>query len=107
MLANELAPRVHNSGHWGIEGSRTSQFENHLRAVMGLPLGSTASYGHAGMVNLIGEIPQAVRALDIGVLHDYGKSPRPGRKLGHVTVIADSADQRDTLVKIIDDCVTE
>lgn len=107
LLANEFAPRVHNSGHWSIEGSRTSQFENHLRAVMGLPLGSTAGYGHAGMVNLIGEIPQAVRALDIGVLHDYGKSPRPGRKLGHVTVIADSADQRDTLVKIIDDCVTE
>ena len=107
LLANEFAPRVHNSGHWSIEGSKTSQFENHLRAVMNLPLGSTASCGHAGMVNLIGEIPQTVRALDVGVLHDYGKMPKPGRKLGHVTVIADSANRRDALVEIIDNCITE
>ena len=107
LLANEFAPRVHNSGHWSIEGSKTSQFENHLRAVMNLPLGYTASCGHAGMVNLIGEIPQTVRALDVGVLHDYGKMPKPGRKLGHVTVIADSANRRDALVEIIDNCITE
>ena len=106
LLANEFAPRVHNSGHWSIEGSETSQFENHLRAILDLPLGSTASAGHAGMVNLIGEISDATRALDIGVLHDYGKAPRTGRKLGHVTVVADSTEQRDALVGIIDKSVT-
>ena len=78
LLANEFAPRVHNSGHWTIEGSATSQFENHLRAVMNQPLGSTASVGHAGMINLIGDIPDAVRSLERGVLHDYGKAPGRG-----------------------------
>lgn len=107
LLANEFAPRVHNSGHWSIEGADTSQFENHLRAVMNLPLGSTASLGYAGMINLIGEIPKSVRSLGIGTLHDYGKTPRPGRKLGHITVIADSAEQRDALVEIIDNHVAE
>ncbi len=106
LLANEFAPRVHNSGHWSIEGSETSQFENHLRAIMNKPLGSTASRGHAGMVNLIGTISDATRAQDVGVIHDYGKEPRPGRKLGHVTVIGDTADQRDALVGIIDKTVT-
>lgn len=106
LLANEFAPRVHNSGHWTIEGSETSQFENHLRAVFDLPLGSTASRGHAGMVNLIGEISDATRANGIGVLHDYGKDARPGRKLGHITVIADTAEQRDALVEEIDKSVT-
>lgn len=102
LLANEFAPRVHNSGHWTIEGSETSQFENHLRAVLKLPLGSTASRGHAGMVNLIGEIPPAVRALNVGQLHDYGKVARIDRKLGHMTVTAESPEQRDALVEIID-----
>jgi len=106
VLANEFAPRVHNSGHWTIEGSATSQFENHLRAIMNLPLGSTASVGHAGMINLIGEIPQAVRALPGAVLHDYGKSPRPGRKLGHITVTAESAARRDAQLDIIMEIVT-
>ena len=106
LLANEFAPRVHNSGHWSIEGSATSQFENHLRAVMNRPLGSTASRGHAGMINLIGEIPAAARTLDHGVLHDYGKSPRPGRKLGHITVTAETADERDRLVEQISRSVT-
>ena len=106
LFANEFAPRVHNSGHWTIEGAATSQFENHLRAIMNLPLGSTASTGHAGMVNLIGEIPDAMRALDTGVLHDYGKAPRPGRKLGHVTVTAESAARRDELIDIISQSVT-
>jgi len=99
LLANEFAPRVHNSGHWSIEGSETSQFENHLRAILNLPLGPTASKGHAGMLNLIGEIPEALRQQKIGQLHDYGKEPRPGRKLGHVTVIADTAEERDQLVE--------
>jgi 5-(carboxyamino)imidazole ribonucleotide synthase len=107
LLANEFAPRVHNSGHWSIEGSETSQFENHLRAILDLPLGSTASTGHAGMVNLIGEISDATRSLGIGELHDYGKAPRAGRKLGHVTVVADTAEQRDALVGLIDDSVTQ
>ena len=105
LLANEFAPRVHNSGHWTIEGSETSQFENHLRAIMNLPLGSTASKGHAGMINLIGEISASTRAQDVGELHDYGKTPREGRKLGHITVVADSAEQRDALVEIIDKTV--
>jgi len=106
LLANEFAPRVHNSGHWTIEGSATSQFENHLLAIMNRPLGSTTSLGHAGMVNLIGEIPDAARALGHGVLHDYGKSPRPGRKLGHITVTAESAAERDRLVELVSKAVT-
>jgi 5-(carboxyamino)imidazole ribonucleotide synthase len=91
LLANELAPRVHNSGHWTIEGAETSQFENHLRAVMGWPLGSTAPRGASAMVNLIGTVPNtgAVLAVPGAHLHLYGKAARPGRKLGHVTVRAD------------------
>jgi 5-(carboxyamino)imidazole ribonucleotide synthase len=91
LLANEIAPRVHNSGHWSIEGAATSQFENHLRAILGMPLGSTATLGHSAMLNLIGELPeseQVFRVTDTH-LHLYGKSPRPGRKLGHVTARAD------------------
>ena len=91
LLANEMAPRVHNSGHWTIEGSQTSQFENHLRAVVGLPLGSTAPRGHAAVLNLIGGLPDpaALLAVPEARLHLYGKAPRPGRKVGHVTVVAD------------------
>jgi len=107
LLANEFAPRVHNSGHWSIEGSATSQFENHLRAILDMPLGSTASTGHAGMVNLIGEIPAAALSLQTGELHDYGKNPRPGRKLGHITVVADSAAERDQLVDLVEQSVTQ
>ncbi len=107
LLANEFAPRVHNSGHWTIEGAATSQFENHLRAVMNLPLGSSASRGHAGMINLIGNIPDAARALTSAYLHDYGKTPRPGRKLGHITVVSDSAEDRDALVSKIAESVTQ
>jgi len=106
LLANEFAPRVHNSGHWTIEGAATSQFENHLKAVMNLPLGSAASIGHAGMINLIGAIPDSARSLKGVHLHDYGKKPRPGRKLGHITVVADSAEDRDALVDKIDKTVT-
>ena len=97
LLANEFAPRVHNSGHWTIEGAETSQFENHLRAITNQPLGPTECRGHAGMLNLIGEIPEASGNLQIPGcwLHDYGKSPREGRKLGHITVVADSAAERD------------
>ena len=92
LLANELAPRVHNSGHWTIEGSETSQFQNHLRAVLGLPLGDTRMVGLACMLNWIGAMPDANAVLGEagGHWHDYGKSPRAGRKVGHATVRADS-----------------
>jgi 5-(carboxyamino)imidazole ribonucleotide synthase len=97
LLANELAPRVHNSGHWTIEGSVTSQFENHVRAVLGLPLGDTAPRGRSAMVNCIGSMPDpaAVLAVSGAHLHDYGKAPRPGRKLGHVTIVADTDAELD------------
>ena len=89
LLANEIAPRVHNSGHWTLEGAEISQFENHLRAVLGLPLGSTAAVGYSAMVNLIGNLPATDDVLSKPNihLHAYGKKPRPGRKLGHATVV--------------------
>lgn len=94
LIANEMAPRVHNSGHWTIEGAETSQFENHLRAILGLPLGSTAAVGHSAMVNCIGAM--ADRAAVLGVsgahYHAYGKAPRPGRKVGHLTLRADDPE---------------
>ena len=88
LLANEFAPRVHNTGHWTIEGAATSQFENHVRAVLGLPLGPTESRP-AAMFNLIGAVPPAADVLAVpgAHLHLYGKEPRPGRKLGHVTLV--------------------
>ncbi len=109
LLANEFAPRVHNSGHWTIEGARTSQFENHVLAVTGERPGSTANVGFAGMVNLIGQIPAAARgALPAqAVLHDYGKTARPGRKLGHITVTAETEDARDGLLDEIRQSVTD
>ena len=89
LLANEFAPRVHNTGHWTIDGAVTSQFENHLRAILGLPLGATDAIGEAVMVNLVGELPPLERLLAIASarLHLYGKDPRLGRKLGHVTLV--------------------
>ena len=95
LLANEMAPRVHNSGHWTIEGAVTSQFENHLRAVAGLPLGSTETQGCSAMINLIGEIPETSEVLSVADahLHLYGKEARPGRKVGHVTVRAESIEK--------------
>jgi len=87
LLANEMAPRVHNSGHWTLEGARTSQFENHLRAVADLPLGDTSSTAVSAMVNCLGELPPAAEVEALGaVLHDYAKTPRPRRKVGHMTV---------------------
>lgn len=89
LLANEMAPRVHNSGHWTIEGSVTSQFENQVRAVTDAPLGSTSPLGVCGMVNLVGNIPDVEFILNIegAHLHLYDKSPRPKRKLGHITFV--------------------
>jgi 5-(carboxyamino)imidazole ribonucleotide synthase len=97
LLANEMAPRVHNSGHWTIEGAITSQFENHLRAICGMPLGDTAARGHSAMLNLIGTMPDRSWLLgQAGLhLHDYGKSARPGRKLGHVTFVENTARSAD------------
>ena len=92
LMANEMAPRVHNSGHWTIEGAQTSQFENHLRAVLGLPLGATDAIGHACMLNWLGEMPDPAPVLGEagGHWHDYGKQPREGRKVGHATLRADT-----------------
>ena len=90
LVANEMAPRVHNSGHWSIEGAVTSQFENHMRAVTGLPLGDTSAVGASCMLNWIGEMPDRAAALSVPGLHwhDYGKSARAGRKVGHATITA-------------------
>ena len=94
LVANEMAPRVHNSGHWTIEGAVTCQFENHLRAILGLPLGDTAPVGHCAMINFIGTMPDRDRVLALP-----GAAPArlrqgsrgPGRKLGHCTVVAATA----------------
>jgi len=95
LLVNEMAPRVHNSGHWTIEGAQTSQFENHLRAVLGLPLGDPSPRGVSAMFNLIGTLPDIAPILRLpgAHLHLYGKSPRPGRKLGHITICVDDPDE--------------
>jgi 5-(carboxyamino)imidazole ribonucleotide synthase len=101
LVANEMAPRVHNSGHWTIEGAVTSQFENHLRAILGLPLGDTSAVGHSAMVNYIGSMPDRDRILLLPGAHhhDYGKAPRAGRKLGHCTVVAPTSAQRDAVLR--------
>ena len=103
LVANEMAPRVHNSGHWTIEGAETSQFENHVRAIAGLPLGSTAPRGHAVMANLIGRKPDARDFLALPALHwhDYGKAERPGRKLGHVSFVSTRRARRDRVARAL------
>jgi len=98
LLANEFAPRVHNSGHWSIEGAEPSQFTAHLLAISGQALPEPRLMAHAGMLNLIGKIPENLQLPSAATLHDYGKAPRPGRKLGHITVLGDSAAARDTLL---------
>ncbi len=106
LLANEFAPRVHNSGHWSIEGAQPSQFTAHLLAISDASLTPPKLLGYAGMVNLIGEIPHAVRELQAGALHDYGKAARPGRKLGHITVIGKTLAERERLLAEIEQSVT-
>lgn len=95
LIANEIAPRVHNSGHWTIEGARCSQFENHVRAVLGLPLGATDLTGPVVMYNVIGTRPNVIDLLSVpGVhWHDYTKAERPGRKIAHVTITANNKTQ--------------
>jgi 5-(carboxyamino)imidazole ribonucleotide synthase len=103
LLGNEMAPRVHNSGHWTIEGAPASQFENHVRAVLGLPLGDTSALGVNVMLNWVGELPPAapVLAEPRAHWHDYGKSPRPGRKVGHATLCAnDAAEMIERLQRV-------
>jgi 5-(carboxyamino)imidazole ribonucleotide synthase len=100
LFGNEFAPRVHNSGHWTIEGAETSQFENHLRAICGLELGVTTTPTHGAMVNLIGRLPDDTLFEGDGIyVHRYGKEPRPGRKLGHVTIVAADRDTRDRVLQ--------
>lgn len=105
LRANEIAPRVHNSGHWTIEGAETSQFENHLRAVLGWPLGSTAPRGHSVMLNLIGVKPDFAQVLAVpgAHLHWYGKKVRPGRKVGHITALADSPEELEDKVRKLEE----
>lgn len=109
LLANEFAPRVHNSGHWTIEGAETSQFENHLRAILDLPLGSTAAVGHVAMVNFIGGKPENEKVLEIPLahLHLYGKASRKSRKVAHATIRANSTDEllplKERLIALADE----
>jgi 5-(carboxyamino)imidazole ribonucleotide synthase len=108
LLANEMAPRVHNSGHWTIEGAITSQFENHIRAVSDLPLGSTDLLGACAMLNLVGNLPpvKVILKIEGAHLHLYDKAPRPRRKIGHVTLVERDVEtlQRklDRLKEIVD-----
>jgi 5-(carboxyamino)imidazole ribonucleotide synthase len=103
LLANELAPRVHNSGHWTIEGAVTSQFENHLRAILGWPLGATDAVGVSAMVNCIGALPDPAAVVEVpgAHLHDYTKAPRPRRKVGHVTVTAPDTAELDRRLALL------
>ncbi|KAA3649373.1 MAG: 5-(carboxyamino)imidazole ribonucleotide synthase [Proteobacteria bacterium] len=104
VLVNEFAPRVHNSGHWTIEGAHTSQFENHLRAGLDLPLGDTGMNGMAAMLNWIGAFPEKLHHLtDVGLYwHIYGKQARPGRKIGHATLTAADPQQlHDKILQLV------
>ena len=104
LLANEFAPRVHNTAHWTIDGAATSQFENHLRAILGLPLGSTELRAPCAMVNLIGSVPalEAMLELPGARVHLYGKAPREGRKVGHLTLIDPAEDTVQRAVALAD-----
>ncbi len=103
LLANEIAPRVHNSGHWTIEGAEISQFENHIRAILGLPLGSTAAVGCSAMVNIIGSLPEIEDLLAKSNVHThfYGKDSRPGRKLGHATLVTPNGPELDQQISAL------
>ncbi len=108
LLANEMAPRVHNSGHWTIEGAECSQFENHIRACVGMDLGPARPKGPSAMINILGAMPPEPALREIGSLdgvfvHSYGKAERPGRKIGHITVVAgDEASRDETTRRVLD-----
>ncbi len=95
LLVNEIAPRVHNSGHWTQQGAETCQFENHLRATLGLPLGNTQLVRPSAMINIIGEdhVNEAIMAIPSVNIHWYGKDKRPGRKMGHINVSGKNEEQ--------------
>ena len=97
LIANECAPRVHNTGHWTIEGATTGQFENHIRAITGMPLGDPSTQGFPAMVNVIGRHLQKSSQKTGMYYYDYNKAARPGRKLGHVTITADTMTVRDRI----------
>ena len=107
LVANEMAPRVHNSAHWSIDGAVTSQFANHVRAVCDEPLGSTDLLGPSAMVNLVGSMPDRADLLAVpgARLHDYAKAPRPGRKIGHVNVCAPDERVRDAQLRVLEELV--
>jgi 5-(carboxyamino)imidazole ribonucleotide synthase len=109
LLANEMAPRVHNSGHWTIEGAETSQFENHLRAVLSLPLGTTAVRGASVMLNIIGHIPAREKVLSVegAHLHLYGKAPTEKRKVGHVTLVGRSVADLEPGTAVLEGLVAQ
>lgn len=98
LISNEVSPRVHNSGHWTIEGAETSQFDNHLRAICGLPLGQTLVKQTSAMVNLIGKLPSEKAIVDIenATFHSYGKQERLGRKVGHITLLENPQTSKDS-----------
>lgn len=107
LLANEFAPRVHNTGHWTIDGAVTSQFENHLRAILALPLGPTELVAPTVMVNLVGGVPPLAELLAVpeARIHLYGKEPRPGRKVGHVTLVGASAEAQARVCELAEACI--
>jgi 5-(carboxyamino)imidazole ribonucleotide synthase len=102
LLANEMAPRVHNSGHATINSTITSQFENHIRAICGMPLGSTEPTARAVMFNILGAVPDCATMLQTSSakLHLYGKDPKPGRKLGHLTLLNPSQAEEDSVASL-------
>ncbi len=110
LLANEIAPRVHNSGHWTIEGAQTSQFENHLRAILGLPLGTTEPVGFTAMINCIGQVPdmEAVMKIPGAHFHWYGKKLLKGRKIGHITIRSENQEDLEIhvnkVIRVMIDC---
>jgi 5-(carboxyamino)imidazole ribonucleotide synthase len=107
LIANEMAPRVHNSGHWTIEGAEASQFENHIRAVVGLPLGEVKLRGYSAMLNLIGFKPEFKKVFDLPHthLHWYGKSLKPKRKVGHITIRTDSREELLRVTALVSKCL--
>jgi len=109
LLANEIAPRVHNTGHWSIDGAEISQFENHLRAVLGWPLGSTRAHSPSIMCNVIGSFPdkQMLAAIPGVHIHDYQKAPMPLRKIGHVTLCSHDAAQLQQSHRLVHELVRD
>ena len=107
LVANEIAPRVHNSGHWTIEGASVSQFENHLRAILNWPIVDISVRAQCFMYNIIGNLPDVEKLLEIPDLHlhDYGKVPRPGRKIGHLTLWGTTVQNVLTVEELLNGCI--